>query len=65
MELRVLRALAEHGTMPAVARALHLSLSTVDHCVDQIRDKIGKRHQPELVAWLHEHGLAHDDPPAA
>ena len=59
-ELRVLRALAEHGTIHAAARALHLSPHTVDWHLASLRKKTGLRYVNQLIAagaekgWLEE-----------
>lgn len=55
-EIRVLRAVAEHGTIAAAAAALSLSPHTVDFHLDSLRGALGFRHLPQLIAWAAQQG---------
>jgi DNA-binding CsgD family transcriptional regulator len=55
-EIRVLRALARHGTTSAAAQALYLSPATVEAHLAHLRNKAGLRHAVQLVAWAAERG---------
>jgi DNA-binding CsgD family transcriptional regulator len=50
-EIRALRAVAEHGTVRAAARALYLSPHTVDAHLDHLRQKTGYHHIHQLIVW--------------
>ena len=56
-ELRVLRAVIEHGSVPKAAEALYLSPHTVDAHLDHLREKSGCRKLFQIVAWAADHGL--------
>ena len=56
-ELRVLKAVIDHGTIASAARALHLSSHTVDAHLDRLRDCARKRYLPQLIAWAYHEGL--------
>jgi DNA-binding CsgD family transcriptional regulator len=60
-ERRVLRAVAQHGTLAAAAEALSLSRHTVDHHIDDIREKAGLRYLPQLIAWAARCGLLDEE----
>jgi DNA-binding CsgD family transcriptional regulator len=61
-ELRVLRAIVDHGTIHGAARALNLSPHTVDTHLDRLRKKIGLHYLPQLTAWAALHGWLPIDP---
>ena len=50
-EVQALRAVVQHGTIRAAARALGLSPHTIDAHLDNLRSKSGLRYLPQLVAW--------------
>lgn len=62
-EIRVLRALAEHGTIGAAAAALEVSSHTVDGCLDRLRNRTGLRYLPQLIAWAARQGWLGDGGP--
>ena len=55
-DIRVLRAVAQHGTIGGAARELFLSPHTVDWHLDCLRRMSGFRHLPQLVAWGAQRG---------
>ena len=55
-EIRVLRAVAQHGTIGGAAKELSLSPHTVDFHLDSLRKRSGFRHLPQLVAWAAQQG---------
>lgn len=59
-ELQVLRAIAQHGTIDAAARALFLSRHTIDWYLDNLRRKTGLRHLPQIIAWAASANLLGD-----
>jgi DNA-binding CsgD family transcriptional regulator len=50
-EIAILQALADHGTADAVARALGLSVRTVEGHFQSIRAKLGQSTTLECVVW--------------
>jgi DNA-binding CsgD family transcriptional regulator len=56
-ELRVLCALADHGTTQAAAQALFLSPRTIDHHLERIRDKLGCRTALQCVVLALREGI--------
>jgi DNA-binding CsgD family transcriptional regulator len=56
MELTVLRAVVERGTVAKAAEALCLSRHTVDWHLKQLRSKTGLHHLPQLAVWAVQQG---------
>lgn len=56
-EREVLRRLAEGGTDEQIARAMTLSVRTVQSHLDRIRDKTGLRRRPELTRYAIQTGM--------
>lgn len=55
-EIRVIQAVAKHGTIPKAAESLFLSPHTVNAHLDNLRRKSGLRWLPQLVAWAAAQG---------
>lgn len=58
-EIEVLRLLADGLTNPQISRRLFISLSTVNHHVHNILEKLGAKTRTEAVAIAVRDGLVH------
>ena len=58
-EMEVLRLLADGLTNPQISRRLFISLSTVNHHVHNILEKLGAKTRTEAVAIAVRDGLVH------
>lgn len=55
-EIRVLAAIAEAGSVPAVAKLLGITFHQAHHAVDTLKKKTGLGHLPQLIAWAFQEG---------
>ena len=60
-EVKVLRAMAVHGTIRAAAEDLFLSAYTVKAHLEHLRIKTGLHTTSQLIAWAAQLGLLSDD----